>query len=1257
MPEQETILIADDAEINRAILRSLFEGEYNLLEAENGEQALLLLHQYNHSIAAVLLDLVMPGKDGYEVLEEMRQTKLLFHCPAIVITADDSTDNRVKVFELGASDIIAKPFEPEVVKSRVKNIIELGRYRHKLENLVEEQSLRVRESNIAVIDMLSSVIEYRSLESGQHIRRIRMFTKILLEDVAKNYQEYNLDAQKIRLITESSSMHDIGKIAIPDCILNKPGKLTPEEFEVMKTHTVKGCEILSGLDRLQDPEYLKYAYQICRYHHERWNGQGYPDGLKENSIPICAQVVSIADCYDALTTDRVYKKAISPVQAFSMILNGECGQFSPRLLECLKNVREPFSRLSKEYADGVPVNIIPVLSSADTLPSWEASDSTSEQSQFKYFTLLRYLDCTVMEVDLTTGIYHLVYLSDPSFSALHTGICFEDSIRAFADKAVHPDDRNEVLRLLGDYTKELFDEGMLWRDRTYRVLDRNTDVYVQCHATLLRINLDNPRLRRVLLIWNKNNFPVMIARDNEANVPLDGLNPFINNLLGGINKCRSDQYFTILKACRSLLDILGYTEQEIAETYQNRLIDFIYPADRERVICQFREQRNAGKILEFEYRLIAKDGHIAWVSSRCMVVQEQGNEVTYGILLDITQSKKAEDELRLSLERHNIIMSQTNDIIFEWDILKDELSFSSNWEDQYGYAPITNNVRVEIPKASHIHPDDMPAFISLMDAMAAGVLYKETDFRIADGKGKYRWRRVRATAQFDLDGKPSKAVGVILDIDIEKKTAAELEKRVARDMLTGLYNNESAEVRVESYLADCGSDDLSVLMILDVDNFEHINRKFGHMIGDAVLAEIADSIMKLYRGDDTVARIGGDEFMIFMPNIRRENVAEHRAKEMISLLNSIMKGDLEGFAFSCSIGLAFARGNQNDFHTLYSQADWALYEAKMSGKNQFAHYQKERDTRSVHETSETVFARRTGIDSDESGKWNLPYLVIRIFGVLYDAMDFPTAVQSILSLIGELFGASRTYVFENSRDMEHCSISYEWCAKGITPHMQNLRDIPYLENGVDYRDHFRENGLFCCQNIRKLDSRERRLLEQMEARSTLQYAILENGRFHGFVGLDDCQICRLWTSEQLEALIFIGKLLSVFLMKDLLHTELVELACDLQNVLDNHSDWIYVVDPDTYLLQYFNNTVKQVIPEATKDQPCYKIFFQRDIPCEKCIIRQAEENGHYTMELFHAEARKWTLSEASIVQWNRRKAYLISGRDISAYKTKEKILE
>ena len=227
-----------------------------------------------------------------------------------------------------------KPFEPYVVKRRVQNIIELNQHRLNQEELIEEQAARLRESNSAMIDALSSIIEYRSAETGQHIRRIRIFTKALLEDVASSYPEYGLENPEIQMIVSASSMHDIGKIAIPDAILNKPGRLTKEEFEIMKTHSVKGCEILAGLDRMSDRQYLKYAYNICRYHHERWDGRGYPDGLKGDSIPIYAQVVGIADCYDALTLTamllsvfllkkRAQDKVEETAAGFQMALNNQ----------------------------------------------------------------------------------------------------------------------------------------------------------------------------------------------------------------------------------------------------------------------------------------------------------------------------------------------------------------------------------------------------------------------------------------------------------------------------------------------------------------------------------------------------------------------------------------------------------------------------------------------------------------------------------------------------------------------------------------------------------------------------------------------------------------------------------------------------------------------------------------------------------------------------------------------------------------------
>lgn len=781
MAKQETILIADDAQINRAILRNLFEDDYNLLEAENGETALLLLRQYQESIAAVLLDLIMPVKNGYEVLEEMRRERRLYHVPVVVITAEDSTDNRVKVFEMGASDIIAKPFEPAVVRSRVNNIIELGRYRRNLEALVEEKSAQVRESNAAVIDMLSSVIEYRSLESGQHIRRIRMFTKILLEDVARNYQEYNLTPHKIRLITESSSMHDIGKIAIPDSILNKPGKLTEEEFEVMKTHTLKGCEILSGLDRLQDREYLQYAYEICRYHHERWDGRGYPDGLKGNSIPLCAQVVAIADCFDALTTDRVYKKAIPPDKAFSMILNGECGTFSPKLLECFKNVRIPFARLSEEYADGLSAEISRNTEPAAP-PDWDDGENMLEQSQQRYFALLSYLDSTVMEVDLQTGVYHLVYLQDQDFSSLRSGSSFREAVHSFAKTAVHPDDRADVLGLPDRCIQEFFDEGQASREWRYRILDRENAVYVWCRCTLLRVNLENPRLRRVLLIWRK-----------EAALDGDGLDgkkmaaaPVVDQLFGGLQKSRCDRYLTILQASRSLTDMLGYTRKEIAERFQDRLLNLICPEDRGQVIRRLQEQRDVGRQINLEYRMAAKDGHIVWVSSRGAIENKNGEEVMYGILLDVTQprqeelNQQAREQQRQAQQYDQLFQSMICGIV-HYRMEGQRVVFKRANREAiriFGYEPEAFWAKQDWDLAALAAEEDRGRVIREAERLCRPGDQTNYEYRFLRRDGTSLW--IVGSAEVVEDGGETVIQSVFLDVDARKKAELRSQKLAAQ---------------------------------------------------------------------------------------------------------------------------------------------------------------------------------------------------------------------------------------------------------------------------------------------------------------------------------------------------------------------------------------------------------------------------------------------------------------------------------------------
>lgn len=336
----KAILIVDDVELNRAILSEVFHSSYHVFEAANGRQALDILREHRDDIVVVLLDIVMPVMDGYEVLEIMNREKWLVHLPVVLITAENSDTASLRSYDLGVADIINKPFNPSIVKRRVGNIIELYQHKTHLETLVgrqvetlEQQARKINQANTFMIEALSSVVEFRSSESGQHIKRIRFTTRVLLEALAVRHPKYGLTPLIMDKIALAASMHDIGKIAIPDSVLNKPGKLTPEEFGIMKTHTTRGCDLLQSLNYSPTETFYRYCYDICRSHHERWDGRGYPDGLVGTRIPIWAQVVSLADVYDALTSERVYKPPYTHEEALAMILGGECGAFNPELLE------------------------------------------------------------------------------------------------------------------------------------------------------------------------------------------------------------------------------------------------------------------------------------------------------------------------------------------------------------------------------------------------------------------------------------------------------------------------------------------------------------------------------------------------------------------------------------------------------------------------------------------------------------------------------------------------------------------------------------------------------------------------------------------------------------------------------------------------------------------------------------------------------------------------------------------------------------
>ena len=353
MDKRQKILIVDDSKFNRDILKEILGEKYNYLEAENGNQAIQMIGE-NIGIDLMLLDINMPQMNGFEVLKIMKRSQCIEETPVIMISSEESVDTMREAYEMGITDYITRPFDSVIVKKRVQNTLSLYANQNNLVNVVVDQIYEKEENNNIMIRILSSILGSRNSESREHILHIKTATEMMLRQLIKITDVYHLTEADIALITTASSLHDIGKIYIPEEILNKPGRLTDEEFKIMKTHSELGADIIQDMHLPQEKPLVHTVWEICRWHHERWDGKGYPDGLKGEEIPISAQVVSIADVYDALTSERCYKKAFDHDTAIKMILDGQCGQFNPILLKCLKELSPwLFKMFSNETYDSI----------------------------------------------------------------------------------------------------------------------------------------------------------------------------------------------------------------------------------------------------------------------------------------------------------------------------------------------------------------------------------------------------------------------------------------------------------------------------------------------------------------------------------------------------------------------------------------------------------------------------------------------------------------------------------------------------------------------------------------------------------------------------------------------------------------------------------------------------------------------------------------------------------------------------------------
>ena len=1229
MKVRDTILLVDHIQPDREFLRSTFEENYNLLEAENVDQALLLLEQNQQCIAAVLLDLGLPNEGGLFLLRECARRGLHTQFPSVGIVHRGEDELEASAFYLGADEVLTKPFRPVVIQQRVKTVIELYHQKRDLEQRVEEQTAILRRSNESMVDSLCAIIETRSAESGLHILRIRQFTRLLLEELARNCPEYQLNETTVQIITSAAALHDIGKIGIPDAILNKPGRLDPDEFETMKTHTTIGCQMLEELHAVGNDEYLRYAHNICHYHHERWDGKGYPEGLRADDIPICAQVVGLADAFDALTNSRVYKEAYSFERASTMILNGECGLFSPKLLEGFKRLQSEFARIAQTYADGHSPK-----SDSITLPLLRPSakdigPDSLQATHAKLRTTLHYLGSTVAEVDLDTNVFHLLYNPHPEFTGLHTAESFEHALSTLAEEALHPDDRHLITDDLNSYLQSFMDSGLRRLTRHYRIFNAAHGDYRTFAATALRIDMEDPDRRQMLALWTPvDELPTHPSVGTDAQQALYGIM--------GLVACRMDRRLTIERSGGSFLTMLGYGQDDLAEATESGLMGLMDETDRPAFARAMTEQLRDSNHIVQECRLRRKDGTAFWALIKGRIVPgADGLERLFVMINDVSAFHEERSALERSIERLQTILSQTSDIVFELDLDADMLTCSSHWQDLFGYAPISQNFSTEVLRASHIHPDDLPLVLAQFRRAQTGESQLELEARIAGADGRYLWVRIRASMQRDTDGRPTHVIGVIINIDSEKRAAQALLNRAERDPLTKLLNKETCRLRTEEYLKDANGA-MGAMLIIDLDHFKEVNDRFGHLFGDVVLTRVAEELRRLFRESDILGRIGGDEFMVFMKNIPGKTLVEERCKRLLDLFQSIYPEQLAECGFSCSIGVSFFPEFGRDYQELFRRADWALYQTKALGRNGYQFYRSDM-------TGMSTPQGRTRIDSNEQPGLAEDSLLRYVFHQLYESDDVEGTIQSMLALLGSHTNVSRVYIFENSPDNTTCSNTFEWCNEGITPEIAGLQNISYETDIPGYKQCLDEQDILYCTDIAQLPEDLYAILAPQGIKSLLHCAIRDGGQFRGYVGFDDCTAHRIWTREQIDLLTFLAQTISMFLLKKRAQDAAQMQMQDLRNALDKQAAWVYIIDPETHELRFNNARTRALAPNVTEGMLCYEAFRGFDAPCDICPAKNLHDpNTPHTCVVDNHKLALRVRAQAEPIHWQGKDACLIS---------------
>ncbi len=710
---------------------------------------------------------------------------------------------------------------------------------------------------------------------------------------------------------------------------------------------------------------------------------------------------------------------------------------------------------------------------------------------------------------------------------------------------------------------------------------------------------------------------------------------------GGIVITAADEDFTILFANQGYYDMIGYTREELIGFNKMRGVAVLHPAEAQSVRETVKQQLLQSGSFCVKAKLSHKTkGYIGGYLSGKLSVMENGEARVYIVIVDLSEQQDIQEKLDRERSFTEVIATLSEEYFFDGDLLRGTLSFSKNLTEKLEADDAPCDYRAVFRQLGLLTEQGLcqPAPETLQS------LTKEPERELClalENDGEI-WFLCRCMVLRDVTGMPTRIVGKLTDITRHKLQIDELSDLAQRDQLTGLLNKIATESRIKEMLKMRRlHDDNCALMIIDIDNFKNVNDRLGHLYGDVVLTQLAENLKLLFRGDDIVGRVGGDEFFVFLKSYSSPHILESKAQEICTLFHKTYSEDDAFVTISSSIGIALCPQDGMDFDTLYRKADAALYTVKAGGKNAFAFYSVD--------AAQHYTAGRTEIDANTLKKSFKDNRIEYVFRLLYDSGNPISSIQAVLQLVTESYGFSRGYIFETSEDGKETSNTFEWCAKGISAEIQNLQQLPIEAVGTANRS-FLQQGMFILKSLRDLPAIERDVLEPQGIRSMFQFGIMDMGKLVGFIGFDDCVIERIPTDAEIDEICTVCHVLATFLLKHRSNEREFRRHAAVEKVMDHLKQSIYVIDADTHAVLYENKRRAADCDGASSvGQVCYRAYHGRNEPCEHCPAKPFfQPDAKLTEESKAACLLETKQAEAIPIRWSDDKTAILLCRPSQA---------